>query len=120
MWPDDIDRRWEHLSHEVFTGMRAWRLAHPRATLTEIEVALDTRLSTMRARMLQDVALASAAADVSTAPPTERPVCLDCGHALSAHGLEERTLTTHGDQLITLVRSRAVCPACGTGLFPPG
>lgn len=120
MWPDEIDRRWEQLAHEVFTGMREWRLAHPRATLTEIELALDARLATVRARMLRDVALASAAADVHTTPPSERPACPACGHALTAHGMEERTLTTQGDQSITLRRSRAVCPACGTGLFPPG
>lgn len=120
MWPDEIDRRWEQLAQEVFIGMREWRLAHPRATLTEIETALDARLSTVRARLLQDVALASAAADVSTALPTERPACPTCGHALTAHGVEERTLTTQGDQSITLVRSRAACPVCGTGLFPPG
>ena len=36
----------------------------PRATLSEIEQALDERLGKMRARMLQDAALASSAANI--------------------------------------------------------
>lgn len=120
MWPAEIDRRWDQLAHEVFTGLREWRVAHPRATLREIEAALDARLATVRARMLQDVALVSAATDVSTAPPATRPTCPACGHVLAARRQEVRMLTTQGDQPITLTRSRAVCPACGTGLFPPG
>jgi hypothetical protein len=120
MWPDGLDDRWDRLAHEVFIGMREWRVAHPRATLTEIEAALDARLDALRARMLADVALASAAADVSSLPAEVRPVCPACGQALQAHGLEERTVITQGDQPLTLTRSRAVCPTCGTGLFPPG
>jgi YgiT-type zinc finger domain-containing protein len=120
MWSEEIDRRWMRLANEVFIGMREWRLVHPRATLTEMEVALDERWASVRARLLEDVALASAAADLSTAPPTERAACPACGHVLHAHGQEERRLTTLGDQTLTLARTRAVCPACGTGVFPPG
>jgi hypothetical protein len=46
--------------------------ADPRATLREIETALDERLARVRARMLQDTALASAATDVSQLPEQER------------------------------------------------
>jgi NADH pyrophosphatase NudC (nudix superfamily) len=120
MHADEVERRWAQLAEEVFIGMREWRSAHPRATLTEIEEALDSRLAAVRARMLEDVALRSAAADVQTMAADERPVCPDCGHQLQARGKEQRTLTTQGDQAITLTRSRAACPVCGTGFFPPG
>ena len=120
MWPAEIDRQWDQLAHEAFTGLREWRVAHPRATLSEIEAALDARLATVRARMLQDVALVSAATDVLQAPAATRPTCPACGHTLAGRGQETRTLTTQGDQSLTLTRSRAVCPACGMGLFPPG
>jgi hypothetical protein len=119
MWSETLERRWQQLADEVYTGMKEWRLQHPRATLREMEAALDTRLATVRARMLEDVALTSAVADIAHAPPTERPCCVACGHALEARGQEVRTLTTTGDQPLTLTRSRAVCPACGAGLFPP-
>jgi hypothetical protein len=34
---------WEDLSADILTGMREWRLSHPKATLREIEQALDER-----------------------------------------------------------------------------
>jgi YgiT-type zinc finger domain-containing protein len=120
MWSAEVEGRWRALSEEVITGMAAWRAQHPRATLAQIEVVLDERLAGVRARMLQDVALATAAADLSAAPATERPRCPECGHALEAHGVEERTLRTTHERTVTLRRSYARCPACGVGLFPPG
>jgi len=57
---EDFDRRWLQEAAEVLTGMKEWRLRHPRATLREIEEALDERRGKMRARMLEDVAQASA------------------------------------------------------------
>jgi len=120
MWSDEVEARWRELSEEVITGMAEWRGQHPRATLSEIEVALDERLAHVRARMLQDTALASAATDLSVVPAEERPCCPDCGHVLDARGQEERTLRTTYDRPVTLRRSYAHCPACGAGLFPPG
>jgi YgiT-type zinc finger domain-containing protein len=105
------------LAEDVLSGMREWRQAHPKATLREIETTLDERLAKVRARMLADVALASQAADLVGSE--ERASCPQCGQPLEAHGPQERTLTTTGDQEVVLSRSYAVCPACGAGLFPP-
>src|SRR5437667_9842520 len=120
MWSADVEARWRELSEEVITGMAEWRGQHPRATLTEIEAALDERLAHVRARMLQDTALASAATDVSQLPEEERPRCPECGHTLEARGQEGRTLRPTYDRPVTLRRSYARCPACGAGLYPPG
>ena len=117
---DDFDAVWQQLADAVMSGMKEWRLQHPKATLREIETALDERLGKMRARMLEDVALASAAADVSQTSEAERPRCPTCGAVLAARGQPIRELTTHFDQTLRLKRSYTVCPACGTGLFPPG
>jgi hypothetical protein len=111
---------WHDLTQQVMTGMHEWRLQHPKATLREIETELDARLARMRARMLEDLALHSAAAAWQDAPPTERPRCPDCGTPLQERTTQPRTLQTHGGQELTLERSYGVCPACGTGLFPPG
>ena len=54
------ERQWRELAEDVLTGMQEWRLQHPKATWREIEAALDERWSRVRARMLQDLALASA------------------------------------------------------------
>lgn len=116
----EVEARWRALSEEVITGLAEWRMQHPRASLSEIEAAVDERLAGVRARLVQDTALASAAADLSVLPAQERPRCPECGQALEAHGQEERTLRTQRERTVTLRRSYARCPACGVGLFPPG
>jgi hypothetical protein len=116
----DFEAHWHAMAEDVISGMQEWRLQHPRATLREIEQALDERLAKMRARMLQDAALASAAADITEAPAAVRPVCPDCGVRLQGRGMAVRELTTQHNQTVQLTRSYGVCPQCGAGLFPPG
>lgn len=112
--------QWQVLAEEAMTGMAERRVQHPTATLREIETAIDEHLAQVRARMLQDAALLSAAADLREVPAAARPGCPDCGQRLEARGKETRRLTTRHEQVVTLHRTRAVCPACGTALFPPG
>lgn len=117
---DELESRWQPVSHQVIHEMREWRRQHPRATFKEIETALDEQLARLRAQMLQDTALTSPSADLPTLRDTERPRCPHCGTRLTAQGTETRTLVTEHDQAIELSRSYATCPQCGTGLFPPG
>lgn len=116
-WSDELEARWRQLAEDVLSGMKEWRQAHPKATLREIETALDAKLARVRARLLEDVALASQAADLVGSG--DRAICPECGQPLEARGQHERTLTTTGDQEVVLSRSYAACPACGAGLFPP-
>jgi len=58
---DQIAQKWHTDSFELMTGMAEWRMQHPKATLREIEAALDRRLEYVRAKMLADVALLSEA-----------------------------------------------------------
>jgi len=99
--------------------MAQWRREHPRATLTEIEDAMDERLSALRAEMLRDMALASQAASFAGASEGERPTCPSCGQGLVSRGEAERTLLTTGGRDIRLRRSYAHCSGCGLELFPP-
>ena len=116
----DFDARWDELAEEVLSGMKEWRLQHPKATLRQIEAALDARLGKMRARMLQDAALASAAADIKATHVSERPVCGACRSPLEERTVAVRELVTQHNQVLKLERSYGVCPTCGAGLFPPG
>jgi predicted RNA-binding Zn-ribbon protein involved in translation (DUF1610 family) len=116
----DFDAKWHELAEEVMSGMKEWRIQHPRATLREIEVALDERLGKMRARMLADAALASAAADMTSGEEGERPVCPECGKEVEARGKQKRSLTSQSNQVLSLERSYAVCPQCKAGFFPSG
>jgi len=110
---------WRQLSEENISGMREWRQMHPKATLREIETELDARLSQARARMLEDLAMASSAACWQEAARLQTPSCPQCGTPLDQRGSQRRTLLTEGDQELRLERSYGVCPACGAGLFPP-
>lgn len=119
MQTEDFEARWHQLAAEVITGMKEWRQQHPKATFREIETALDERLARVRARMLQDLALASRAAEWHNQSEAERPLCPDCGIPLQPRGSNDRELTTDYDQAIALKRSYGVCPRCQRGLFPP-
>jgi hypothetical protein len=119
MQQEDFDRDWEAASKEMLTEMKAWRRAHPRATWVEMEQELDRRLRQLRGEMLEDMAQASALADIGALGEGERPRCPHCQAALGPRGQERRTLQTDGAQEINLTRSYAVCPHCHTGFFPP-
>ena len=113
------EQSWHHLTQEIMTGMREWRGQHPKATLREMEDELDVRWARVRARMLEDMALSSAAADWAATSPAEQPTCPNCGTLLQLRASGTRTLQTHGGQSLTLERSYGTCPSCGAGLFPP-
>jgi hypothetical protein len=116
----ESEQQWREIAEDVLTGMKEWRLQHLKATLREIEAALDERLSRVRARMLQDLALASSATNLGVIGPDERPRCQTCGVSLEVRGQQTRQLTTMHDRTITLTRDYAACPTCGDGHFPPG
>jgi len=99
-----------------FAALEVWRAEHPQATWTEIEAAIDGHLSALRARMLGETAMTSDAATLSG----ERPACPVCGERLQAAGAHRRRLRGDQEVPIELDRTYARCPACGTGLFPPG
>jgi hypothetical protein len=119
----ELGTGWGEQAQAVFLGLRAWRTAHPRATLAEIETELDRQWLALRAQVLGDLALASRTTDLTAGTPeaeAERPVCAACGGPLHAAGAHPRTLQTLGHQAVPLTRDYAICPACGTGSFPPG
>lgn len=115
----DFDGRWSEVGGEVMAQIKRWRLSHPKASLTEIEQALDEHLGRLRARMLEDVAQASDAVYLDP-QMAERPRCPQCDEELIGRGQEARELETDHHQQLRLDRSYASCPRCGVGLFPPG
>jgi len=118
MWSPEIERDWDRLSAEALAEVKAWRAAHPRATLGEIEREVDARLATARARLVEATALAAPAAD----PPADGgpPRCPACGEAMVAEGARTRRRVTARNAEVVLTRPYVRCSACGTGLFPPG
>ena len=117
---EDFDAKWHELAEEVMSGMKEWRLKHPRATLCEIESTLDERLGKMRARMLADTALASAATEMTRSEGGEGWRCPACGKELEMRGKQERLLTSQYNQSLRIERRYGVCPQCEAGFFPSG
>jgi hypothetical protein len=85
------EQSWHRMTEEIMAGMREWRLQHPKATLREMESELDSRWARVRARMLEDMALASAAANWAATPagqhrpvPTATSPC-SCAVPIRAH-----------------------------------
>ena len=116
---ESMERGWERGLAEMGRSLSEWRREHPRATLTEIEDAVDGRMETVRAHMLEDMALASGAAKLAGKRASERPKCPSCGGALVGRGAGERRLTTTGGREVRLRRDYAACRECGLELFPP-
>ena len=54
-----VEPTWHGMSADILSGMQAWRQQHPSATLREMELEVDAQLARLRARMLEDLALAS-------------------------------------------------------------
>lgn len=110
---------WQQLTQDLTTTMATWRQAHPTATLRQLEDELDARLNWLRARLLEDLALTSTAAEWRAEPVATHPCCAQCGVPFERTGTKTRTLQTHGGQTLTLERTYGSCPVCTTGLFPP-
>jgi RNase P subunit RPR2 len=73
-------------------------------------------MNRLRARMIEQAAQASAAAESET---SQGLVCEQCGEPLQARGRAKRRWQTHGGQEVEVERTYVTCPQCGGGFFPP-
>jgi hypothetical protein len=112
---------WRGLADAVGRELVAWREAHPRATLSEIEDAVLEVTERLQARLLTDLAEASAAADPGGLAASARGRCPECGGEVEPSGHAERTVpVARHRRPLRLRRGYVVCSACGVGRFPPG
>jgi uncharacterized protein with PIN domain len=114
---EGFETNWSELQQQVNSYMIQWRRDHPKATLKEIELTLNAQMAALQAKMLEQLALASAAtASNSTADP---PLCPNCGGAVQKRGKQTRQVITSHDQTVELERTYLYCPSCQSGFFPP-
>ena len=117
---EHMRRGWAEFDDMVNETLIRWRAEHPRATLAEIEQAIEEGIRQLRGRYLDDLAAASPTADLATMSVAERPACTKCGGTLQARGKRTRAVVSPGRSgPLRVRRSYAVCKACGNGFFPP-
>lgn len=108
------NNEWGEIYRQASEGVEEWRRQHAKATFLEIATAVDEQLSQVRARMLEDVAMKSEAAQAGIDAE-----CPKCGHRVRTEGRHKRRLLTEHDERIEFARSYARCPDCGERFFPP-
>ncbi len=99
---------------ELTQKMRQWRQANPKATLTEIEEAVETELANLRKQLVDEMVQEKAA------ELPEEPACPQCGQKMVKNGRRQRKLKSKEGQTIQLDRQQWRCLSCGATLFPPG
>lgn len=104
----------EELSSDLAAKIETWTQANPKATLTEIEIAVDTELAQLRRTIVESIAQTREAVEqISYA-------CPQCGRPMAKNGKKKRKLKTKEGQSIELERQQQRCLECGMTLFPPG
>jgi rubrerythrin len=99
---------------ELADKLSHWRQANPKATLTEIEEAVEAELAKIRKELVTTLAQAGEKSD------SESPHCRQCRRVMVRNGRKKRHLKSKEGQTIQLERPQWRCLECGTTLFPPG
>lgn len=99
---------------ELVEKLNQWRQANPKATLTEIEEAVEAELAKIRKELV--TALAQAGEESQQGAPH----CRQCGQAMVKNGRRKRQLKGKEGQTMQLERQQWRCLRCGTTIFPPG
>ncbi len=103
--PDD-------LMDTVRRDLADWHATPPRAPFAEMETAVEAQIQHLRASLLQERA--------GAAWEEQHPACPHCGQTMVPRKRSTRTVVLQGEEVVPVKRAYTVCPACGTGLFPPG
>jgi YgiT-type zinc finger domain-containing protein len=101
----------DELMHEVRRDLAAWHATHPRATFAELETVVEERVRELRAALLQE--------QTAAVWREEQPACARCGTTMVPRSRSTRMVVLPGEEVVPVERHYVVCPACGTGLFPP-
>jgi len=81
----ELGAGWQEASAAVIQELIGWREEHPKATLREIEAAVDEQLGGLRRRMVEEAALDSQAAEWEATSSEPRSV-RDAGQAWRSEG----------------------------------
>ena len=99
---------------ELTRKMKQWQQAHPQASLTEIEEAVEAELAQLRKHLVEEMVRDKEAANQIV------PDCPQCGQEMVKNGRRKRKLVSKEGQTLALNRQQWRCLDCGATLFPPG
>lgn len=114
---EQVDREFEELQEafaEMCVELRAWRAAHPEASLDEIGEQVGQRRRGLMGALMG--VLAQQEGDGREATGSR---CACCGQELAYKGQAKREVQ-HLEGEVGLERAYYHCPKCGQGFFPPG
>jgi YgiT-type zinc finger domain-containing protein len=103
--PDDM-------METVRRDLASWHATHPDATFADLETAVEEKIRHLRTALLAE--------RTEEVRQEEHPACPSCGATMVPRSRSSRTVVMPGEEVIPVERVYVVCPACGTGLFPPG
>ena len=103
--PDRYEKLESHINR--------WRQENPKATLTEIEEAVEAELAELREALVQRLVQ-------EREEERKTMFCPNCEKEMVKNGYKDRTLRTKESKTITLKRRQMRCLECGMTLFPPG
>jgi predicted RNA-binding Zn-ribbon protein involved in translation (DUF1610 family) len=98
-------------AEDIGRELREWRRAHPTASLSEIDAEVERRYRELLTETVEELAHQEQGTEEA---------CPHCQHPMQRRGQQVRTVQGRGGKTIALQRAYYTCPACGTGLFPPG
>ncbi|HXV97229.1 MAG TPA: hypothetical protein VEC93_02320 [Anaerolineae bacterium] len=100
---------------QMYEELWQWREEHPEATFDEIASQVTPRRRAVMAEVLQALARQHGSGQVP-----EGQMCPDCEGVMRYKGEPKRGVEHYLEGETALKRAYYYCPACGSGLFPPG
>ncbi|MCB8980776.1 MAG: transposase family protein [Ardenticatenaceae bacterium] len=103
----------QDVPNELARKLSQWHQANPKATLTEIEEAVEAELAMVRRQLVEELAQEKIGEQ-------KVPDCPQCGQQMVKNGQRKRKLKSKEGQTIQLNRQQWRCLNCGATFFPPG
>ena len=97
---------------KMLKNIEKWKQNHPKATMVEIEQAVEKELDKLRQGLIEQLA--------NDQPEgVAESDCPECGTKMVRNGLKKRRLKGKGNQEVKLEREQLKCQKCGLTFFPP-
>ena len=98
---------------EVAKRIEEWQVENPKATLSEMERAVDAEMNKVRSQIMKRLV------EERERQEEKEQLCPNCGRKMGKNGRRNRQLKTKGNETIEFERQQFRCSGCGMTRFPP-